>query len=655
MRSNKNKTLGAVLIIGIVCGFFRSPITAQEISKYDLEQRAVHHFENYRFEKAAADFELLHTMFPKDPRYSYYLGRSYLHSNKNLDRAADLLKFAATRNYGEDAYFYLGQVYHAQYKFEDAALTFVTFQKTASESKRNNYDIGYWISVTNNAAQSVLVAQNLRVENLRAIPVNEIGSAFQNELNGKYIHVPEELRSPTDREFGLHAFMFLPDDLKDGDLLFYSSHSNKDKLGEEIYWVQRMNEKEYSIPEPLPNTINTPYDDAYPFFDKINNTLYFSSKGHNTSGGYDVFKSVYDDQKKIWCSPEKLDFPINSVHNDFMFSYNASEAHVVFLTDRNSGPGELEAYTIQYPFTGEYLSTQNYDEILTYAMLSPASITIDDNGVLQSDQRSEKLPATDQMNLIPANNQQITDEYTELINQALAFQSQSDSLELIVKEMRLATQDEHNFLKKQDMVANYTTLDKESKRLQQIANERFSLAEQIRNSGQSGLIAVRPAENPSSDNSGSGITLIRYNTDQEVPPSSDTIQPKTDYNEGMQAARAVIAEVNLAFNILNASPYSEGSPIPFASLPAGLIYKIQLGSYSNTIPENTFGGLTPVSKENADSNTKYYVGEFSSIKKAREALNRVKEYGYPDAFLVSFFNRKKISVQEAREIEFAER
>jgi len=92
-----------------------------------------------------------------------------------------------------------------------------------------------------------------------------------------------------------------------------------------------------------------------------------------------------------------------------------------------------------------------------------------------------------------------------------------------------------------------------------------------------------------------------------------------------------------------------------ASISEGLTYRIQLGAYSNEIPENTFGGLTPVSKEASASNTKYYVGAFNSIKEAREALGKVKEYGYPDAFLVSFFNSQKISVQKAREIEFAER
>jgi len=654
MRSNTYSATGILLAVGIVFGSYNTPAMAQEISKYDLEQRAVHHFENHRYDKAAADFELLYTMFPKDARYSYYLGRSYLHSNKNINRSAELLKYAATRNYGDDTYFFLGRAYHTIYKFEDAALAFITFQKTASENKQKKYDIEYWISVTDNARQSVLVAQNLRVENLTTVPASSIESVFQGDFNGKFINVPEELRSETDREANYQCLMFLPDDLNDGDFLFYTSQSNKAKQGEEIYWVQRLNKKEYSIPEPLPNTINTVYDDAFPFYEKSTSTLYFSSKGHNTSGGYDIFKSQYDNQKKVWSIPEKLDFPINSVCNDFMFSVTADRSAVIFLTDRNSGFREYEAYRIQYPFTGEYLSIQNYDEIVTYALLSPASITLDEEGTSQSNKQDVILLASNQEAPMPVQKINQSDEYSQLISQALELQSQSDSLKSIVQGMRLTAQNEHDFQKKQDIVANLTTLDQESKRVQRMADNKFAIAEQLRSKDQSGLLAVR-ASDPVYGQAHSGITLYKYETGTNTLPSTPISTEFSAYNEGVQAAKEVVEEVNLAFNILTASPYSEGNPIPFASIPSGLVYKIQLGSYSNSIPENTFGGLIPVSKENADSNTKYYVGEFASIKEAREALEKVKEYGYPDAFLVSFFDARKISVQEAREIEFAER
>ena len=54
--------------------------------------------------------------------------------------------------------------------------------------------------------------------------------------------------------------------------------------------------------------LNTPYDEEAVFIQPDGRTLYFSSKGHNTMGGYDIFKSTYIDGYLI--NPEYLGVPI---------------------------------------------------------------------------------------------------------------------------------------------------------------------------------------------------------------------------------------------------------------------------------------------------------------------------------------------------------
>jgi hypothetical protein len=48
-------------------------------------------------------------------------------------------------------------------------------------------------------------------------------------------------------------------------------------------------------------------------------TLYFSSKGHKSIGGYDIFKSTYDNSTKVWSEPENLGIPINTTSDDFLY------------------------------------------------------------------------------------------------------------------------------------------------------------------------------------------------------------------------------------------------------------------------------------------------------------------------------------------------
>ena len=41
-------------------------------------------------------------------------------------------------------------------------------------------------------------------------------------------------------------------------------------------------------------------------------SFYFSSKGHNSMGGYDVFKSTYDKGLDVFGAPVNMDFAVNT-------------------------------------------------------------------------------------------------------------------------------------------------------------------------------------------------------------------------------------------------------------------------------------------------------------------------------------------------------
>ena len=63
--------------------------------------------------------------------------------------------------------------------------------------------------------------------------------------------------------------------------------------------------------------INTTEDEGGLFLAPDGKTLFFTSKGHNSMGGYDVFKTVNENGK--WSTPVNLGYPINTVSNDYCF------------------------------------------------------------------------------------------------------------------------------------------------------------------------------------------------------------------------------------------------------------------------------------------------------------------------------------------------
>ncbi len=85
--------------------------------------------------------------------------------------------------------------------------------------------------------------------------------------------------------------------------------------GTDIYKTSFEN-GEWSKPENLGPNVNTPGNEMFPFYDEEDN-LYFSSDAHNSMGGLDVFITYFNGEK--WAKPENLNYPINSMKDDFGF------------------------------------------------------------------------------------------------------------------------------------------------------------------------------------------------------------------------------------------------------------------------------------------------------------------------------------------------
>ncbi|HLK96207.1 MAG TPA: OmpA family protein, partial [Hymenobacter sp.] len=96
-------------------------------------------------------------------------------------------------------------------------------------------------------------------------------------------------------------------------------------------------------------TINTPYGEEGVFLHPDGKTMYFSSEGHNSMGGYDIFKSTYENGK--WSTPENLGWPINTPDDDVFFVISASGRHGYYSSFRDDGMGAKDIY--QITFLGE--------------------------------------------------------------------------------------------------------------------------------------------------------------------------------------------------------------------------------------------------------------------------------------------------------------
>ncbi|MDA3911093.1 MAG: hypothetical protein PF448_07035 [Bacteroidales bacterium] len=91
--------------------------------------------------------------------------------------------------------------------------------------------------------------------------------------------------------------------------------------------------------------INTPFNEVGLFLSADGNTLYFSSQGHNSIGGYDIFKSELDENGN-WSKPVNLGYPINTIYDD-CFYWEAEDGSKAYLaSNRKGGIGSYDIYQV---------------------------------------------------------------------------------------------------------------------------------------------------------------------------------------------------------------------------------------------------------------------------------------------------------------------
>jgi len=133
---------------------------------------------------------------------------------------------------------------------------------------------------------------------------------------------------------------------KDNNTLYFVSTRKEGGLGgKDIWTVVRQPDGTWSEATNLGSTINTPFDEESPFLSADGKTLYFSSKGHQTMGGYDVFKSVKNNLGN-WGEPINLKPPVNTTDDDLYYSQSVDGKHIYFSSARKGSKGERDLFII---------------------------------------------------------------------------------------------------------------------------------------------------------------------------------------------------------------------------------------------------------------------------------------------------------------------
>lgn len=130
-------------------------------------------------------------------------------------------------------------------------------------------------------------------------------------------------------------------------IYFISSNPKDTHGGTDIYFCKKNAKGKWDKPKNIGNTINTFGDEVGVSLSANDSVLYFSSQGHNSIGGYDVFRSELQDVN-LWSKPVNLGYPVNTPNDDVYYVEMDDGKTAYYSTNRESGIGGLDIYKIIY-------------------------------------------------------------------------------------------------------------------------------------------------------------------------------------------------------------------------------------------------------------------------------------------------------------------
>ena len=164
--------------------------------------------------------------------------------------------------------------------------------------------------------------------------------------------------------------------LKD-DKLYFSSNKLGGFGGFDLYVATIKEDGTLSEPTNLGKAVNTSEDDKFPFVTKEGKYLYFSSKGHRTVGGFDVFASriINNDYK----SPNNLGSEFNSIDDEVAFFLTKDNEGYV-SSDKDSGKGDFDIYRFYKEDIKQYIQGVVLDVETQIPLPNSEVVLVDEEG-----------------------------------------------------------------------------------------------------------------------------------------------------------------------------------------------------------------------------------------------------------------------------------
>lgn len=311
----------------------------------DIKEKADELFKKEAYVEATPFYLRLLSLQPRDYNYNYRYGTCLLF---NADRKQDAFKYLNYASKGSDVekevFYFLGKAYHLSFQFDKAITYYKKYQEVAGVNVLQKLNVARQIEMCKNAKFLMNSLSKLVVLNKQQIAQTDFFRLYQLQNIGGTLLVTQDFQSKEDKKNQHVPLIHFPDN---PSVIFYSSYGDNPKNGLDIYMRKKLPNGSWSMPQTIKGDVNTSEDEDYPFMQAGGEYLYFSSKGHNSMGGYDVFRAHYNPLSESFEEVENLNFAISSPGDDLFYIVDSLNHNAYFASARESQAGKINVYQVR--------------------------------------------------------------------------------------------------------------------------------------------------------------------------------------------------------------------------------------------------------------------------------------------------------------------
>ncbi len=301
-------------------------------------------FDTEKYLEATPLYLRLIALQPRDVTYNYKYGTCLLYNSNNKQEAIRYLSFATNDpSIAPEAFYFLGKALHLNYQFNEAIKHYTTYlQKSPKGLKFAEAERG--IQMCQNGKRLMTTISDIIVTDKKEITIDKFFRIYDLKDIGGNLLVTAEFQTKLDKKNNHTPLIHFP---QNPSVIYYSSYGENGTNGKDIYVRRKLPDGTWGMPQPIPGNVNTPFDEDFPYMHPDGNYLYFSSKGHNSMGGFDVFRSKYDPETNSYGPPENMDFAISSPDDDMFYVVDSLNKEAYFASARQSQDGKLFVYRVK--------------------------------------------------------------------------------------------------------------------------------------------------------------------------------------------------------------------------------------------------------------------------------------------------------------------